>query len=179
VTWIGIDPGIDGAMCVMEQDQDRAVDIWFYDCPTYQDGKKRRIDVAGLIDLFRGIDPGHSHAFLEKVSAGVFSMPGQKMGSVSAFSFGYGYGVWMGVLAALKIPYTLVTPNAWKKAMMNGEPKEKGASRAVARRLYPDQLAESLSRKRDHNRSDSCLLAEYGRRLLIQRPHRSFGAQPE
>ena len=50
--------------------------------------------------------------------------------------------------------------------MMDGEPKEKDASRVVARRLYPAQTEEWLSRKKDHNRADALLLATYGRRLL-------------
>jgi crossover junction endodeoxyribonuclease RuvC len=103
-------------------------------------------------------DPKRLLVVIEKVGA----MP--KQGVASVFTFGYGFGVWIGALAALEIPYQLVTPQAWKKLLMAGEPKEKDASRVVARRMWPSQTEESLSRKKDHGRADAALLAEYGRR---------------
>jgi hypothetical protein len=48
-----------------------------------------------------------------------------------------GYGMWIGILAALHIPYTLVTPNRWKKEMMAGMGKEKEASCVRAAQLFP------------------------------------------
>ena len=77
-----------------------------------------------------------------------------------------GYGIWIGILEALKIPYTEVPPQTWKRLLMAGERKEKDASRAVARRLWPDQTEEALSRRKDHGRADAALIAEYARRVL-------------
>lgn len=157
---IGIDPGLDGAVCVICGE-----DIEFLDTPTYQDGKRRRLDVSACASLLRefsyhvgGNRP--AQVFLELVG----TRPGE--GAVGAFSFGRGLGNWEGILAALQIPYTLVRPQAWKAVMMPGEPKEKDASRVVARRLFPAQTEESLSRKKDHNRADALLIAEFGRRKL-------------
>ena len=48
---------------------------------------------------------------------------------------------------------------------ITGALEEKDASRIVARRLWPLQTEEALSRKKDHGRADAALIAEYGRRL--------------
>lgn len=160
---IGIDPGLDGSVCVIYGE-----DIDFHDTPTYQDGKRRRISTVDCAAILRKIkaDVGRTakvRACLELVG----TRPGE--GAVGAFSFGRGMGNWEGILAALQIPYELVRPQAWKAAMMPGEPKEKDASRVVARRLFPVQTEEALSRKKDHNRADALLIAEFGRRKLSGR----------
>lgn len=69
-------------------------------------------------------------------------MPGQ--GTASMFSFGHAAGVAEGVVTALGLPLTLVTPQAWKRAAgLIGS--DKAAALAVASRLFP---AAPLSRKR-------------------------------
>jgi hypothetical protein len=80
------------------------------------------------------------------------------------FGFGKGYGMWIGIVAALEIPYTLVTPQAWKKELMQGI-KDKDAGRLRAMQLFP-AYNEWLVRKRDIGRADALLIAEYGRRQL-------------
>ena len=88
-------------------------------------------------------------------------MPEQ--GVTSTFSMGHGLGLWEGILSALGVPYQMVTPQAWKKAMMAGQEKEKDASRQVAMRLFPSTIPK-LSLKKHHGRSDALLIAEYLRR---------------
>ena len=90
---------------------------------------------------------------IEKQSA----RPGQ--GVSSTYKIGYGYGVLIGVLAALKFPVVEVAPATWKRATgLTGKDKE--ASRALARSLWPD--CELLSRKGDHGRAEALLIARYG-----------------
>ena len=48
---------------------------------------------------------------------------------------GYGYGLWVGILAALQVPYTPVRPAVWKKAFSLGKDKEQ--SRLRAQQLFP------------------------------------------
>lgn len=152
----GIDPGITGAVAVIDSSSG---EIEIHDVVVYEDGKRRRIDAAGCFALLRDIKAdGPLKVFIEK------SQPMPKNGSIGCFGLGYSFGVWIGILSALEIPYTLVTPQAWKKSLMPGEPKEKDSSRVVARRLFPSQTEEWLSRKKDHGRADAILLAEYGRR---------------
>lgn len=87
------------------------------------------------------------------------AQPMPKQGVVSTFTIGRNYGVVIGVLAALGIPYREVAPGTWKRAMGLDSDKEK--SRSLARSLWPEA---PLGRKKDHNRAEALLLAEWGRR---------------
>jgi crossover junction endodeoxyribonuclease RuvC len=156
-TYIGIDPGITGAVAFLTDDGE----IEIVDTPTYQDGNRTRIDAAHCSNILNDLILSDGvNVFIEK------SQPMPRDGCVQSFGTGYSFGLWVGILAALEIPYTLITPQAWKKAMMPGEAKEKDASRIVARRLWPQQTEQYLSRKKDHGRADALLMAEYGRRLM-------------
>ena len=85
------------------------------------------------------------------------------------FNFGKGFGLWLGILAGLGIPHTLVTPQAWKKEMMQGM-GDKDAARIRAQELFP-HCVDSLSRKKDIGRADALLIAEYGRRQMARDGH--------
>ena len=84
-------------------------------------------------------------------------MPGQ--GPRSMFTTGYGYGLWIGLLTTLQLPYTPIRPGIWKRTLALGKDKE--ASRVRAMQLYP---GADLRRKRDHGRAEALLLAPYGLR---------------
>ena len=97
------------------------------------------------------------YAVVEKVNA----FPGQGVSSV--WKFAQAYGSVLACLACAGIPIHLVTPTVWKKHYnLPGKDKEK--ARALAIRLFP--TVEGLSRKKDHNRAEAVLLAEYGRMKL-------------
>ena len=156
-TFIGIDPGKTGAIAAIYSDQT----IWLTDCPTIKVGKnKTELDFRGMVSTLKQ-HKNNSYAVIEKVSA----MPGQ--GVTSMFSFGKNFGAWQGILASLDIPFELVTPQAWKKVMMAGQPKEKDAARLVASQMFP-QASEELKRKKDIGRADALLMAEYIRRKKNQ-----------
>jgi crossover junction endodeoxyribonuclease RuvC len=82
----------------------------------------------------------------------------QGTGATSAFSFGRGFGVVEGVLAALFIPHTLVRPQSWTKAL--GVSRDKGSHRAAASRLWP-QHADLFARAKDDGRADAALLCHW------------------
>jgi crossover junction endodeoxyribonuclease RuvC len=64
----------------------------------------------------------------------VHAMPGQ--GVTSMFNFGHSCGTVMGVLGAMGLPCSLVTPQSWKKAAgLIGTDKD--AARARAIQLWP------------------------------------------
>ena len=137
----GIDPGAKGAIALLDYDH-----VEIFDMPII--GKEvNGIEIASIFGEFRP-----SHIFLEQVNS--FGM-----GRTSAYNFGQGVGVLKGVFQALKIPYTLVTPQKWKKSY--GLSKEKDHSRLLATRLYP-QLADQFKRKMDDGRSEALLIAKYG-----------------
>ena len=84
------------------------------------------------------------------------------MGAASAFNFGKGAGMWLGILAGMGIPYAEVHPTTWKGRMLRDQGKGKDASRVKALAVWP-QTAKSLARKKDHGRADALLMAAYGR----------------
>jgi crossover junction endodeoxyribonuclease RuvC len=125
---IGIDPGLSGAIIVLKND----VPMFQYRMPTMKIGSANRVNASALAAMLKPYlyfdEP--LHAYVELVS----SMPGQ--GVASMFSFGHAAGVIQGVLGALEISVTMVTPQAWKKrAGLMG--KDKDASRTLAIQMWP------------------------------------------
>lgn len=155
---LGIDPGLTGAIAAITS----AGNIELHDCPILNVGKKHTCNPAGMAAILRGYQDS-SEGLLVGIEK-VHSMPGQ--GVASTFCFGEGYGVWLGILAALGIRHELITPQAWKKSLMNGQVKDKDASRLVALRLFPE-VCEQLKLKRHHGRADALLIAEYLRRKAV------------
>ena len=92
MTYIGIDPGKDGALALI---MDKAVTIIPFD--------ERGYEIA--LAHIKGSD---ARCCLERVGA----MPGQ--GVTSMFKFGENFGFIRGLLQANGIPYELVTPQKWK-----------------------------------------------------------------
>ena len=151
--YIGIDPGLDGAIAVKGKD---FFDI--YDTPTFTvvngKKKKRHCDAVGMAEILKTYPAEDCHIALEKIH----SMPGQ--GVASMFSMGEGFGIWKGLIAMGGFKLTLVTPQSWKKSMMHGMGKEKDAARVRAIELFP-HLYEQLKLKKHHGRADALLIAEF------------------
>ena len=121
-------------------------------------------DALEIVRVLRSYsEKDECHVFLEKSQA----MPGQ--GSVSMFNYGVGFGTLLGVLAALKIPHTLVHPKTWCKVMHQGTTAGEAKERSLeaARRLYPQvELIRPRCRKPDEGYIDALLLAGYAKRVL-------------
>ena len=84
-------------------------------------------------------------------------MPGQ--GVASTFKFGKAAGAIEAVVMLLGIPTVIVAPAVWKKAFgLRGGKANKEASRQYALRKFPSAHA-LLSRKKDHQRAEACLIA--------------------
>jgi crossover junction endodeoxyribonuclease RuvC len=92
---IGIDPGLSGAIAVINGTDSLIV----IDMPTMtveRNGKaKRQVSATELAQLLGDAKSDDCHVFVEKVSA----MAGQ--GVTSVFSFGRSFGMIEGILAAL------------------------------------------------------------------------------
>jgi len=152
---IGIDPGLTGAVAVIFAPENVAL----FDAPTQRvkvnKSEKSELLPLEMADYLRQVKTqGRCHCFLESVHA----MKDQ--GVTGMFNFGKGFGMWIGILAALEIPHTFVTPQAWKKALMQGV-KDKDAARGRAQQLFPAATSQ-LSRKKDIGRADALLIAKYG-----------------
>lgn len=146
---IGIDPGLSG--CLVAISEITGLHCRHLHMPTTKLGKSGRVDGAAVVSWLSTFNV--NHAYIERVSA----MP--KQGVSSTFTFGHGAGVLEGVLEARNIPYTLVAPQAWRKAA--GLPSGKDASRARAIQLYPG--IDDLRRKgKGQALADALFIARYG-----------------
>lgn len=148
---IGIDPGISGAVALWD-DSVQALQVW--DMPTLKVRGKSTLNEPELADILSRLAFTADHVYIEQVHA----MP--KQGTVSMFSFGMSYGIVKGILAALDLPTTYVTPQSWQRQMQ--VPKGgKDSSRSRALQLLP-RYASLFSRVRDNGRSDAALIALFG-----------------
>ncbi|WP_370609501.1 crossover junction endodeoxyribonuclease RuvC [Citrobacter portucalensis] len=146
---LGIDPGCSGAL-VLVTEQGGYID--HLAMPTIKVGTKSRVNGAAVAAWVRQY--GITHAYLEQVGA----MPGQ--GTASMFTFGHAAGVAEGILQGLNIPYTLVTPQAWKKsAGLIGSDKDAARSRAI--QLYPE-LRVLDAKAKGQAIADALLIARFG-----------------
>lgn len=170
--YIGIDPGLNGALAVIDEDVIGIPGLGYmvgvFDTPTLQvesNGKVRnKYNTAGMAELLSYIYecPSMSERYVMVTLESVHSMP--KQGVASSFTFGEGLGIWKGIIAARGFSLELPSPQRWKKAMLADQGKDKDASRFKAIQLFPS-LATQLARKKDDGRAEALLLAEYGRRL--------------
>ena len=125
---LGVDPGASGAIVLLEDGKP----IEWAMMPTMKIGTTTRVNAVALAAIIRSYMKQDEPliAFVEQVHA----MP--KQGVSSMFSFGHSCGVIAGVLGALEIPTTFVTPQSWKKREgLIGNDKD--ASRYKAIMLWP------------------------------------------
>jgi len=149
----GIDPGISGAISVLENK--KVIEV--FEMPTMIDGKKnkRQVNGAQVSNIIKE-RLGKEKEIIVVVEH-VNAMPGQ--GVTSMFNFGQSFGVIKGVCAALNIPIHFVRPTKWKKHF-NLIKTNKDASRTKVIEVYPE-ISSELSRKKDANKADAILIARY------------------
>ncbi len=150
---IGIDPGLSGAIAVLE---DIKV-LSLFEMPVMAEGKKnkRQLNSAQLVNIIKENTNGDEEiaVIVEQVNA----MPGQ--GVTSMFNFGQTFGAIKGVCAALGLPIFFVRPSKWKKyfELINSS---KDASRTKVIEMYPS-FSKQLAKKKDVNKSDAILIARF------------------
>lgn len=152
---IGIDPGINGAICLFKDG--KIVDV--FEMPKMAVGKKNKSQVNAsqifneIQKAIEGEDKTKVIAVIEQVSA----MPGQ--GVTSMFNFGQSFGILKGICTAMQLPMYFVRPAKWKK-YFNLLNSEKDASRTRAIEIFP-YFSSQLSRKKDSNKADAILIASF------------------
>ena len=157
--YIGIDVGLSGALCFMEE-----TNITIAPIPIIMNTKKKSgklYDIPTLNTILRAWSIRPCFATLETITG--FG-PG---GLTAGISIGRGAGIIEALLAAHNIQYQAVHPKVWQKALFNSINKNdtKSASILVAKRLYPKiNLIPEGCRKPSDGFSDALLLAEYGKR---------------
>ena len=152
---IGIDPGISGSICFL--DNGKILDV--IEMPLMTDGKKNKKQVNGsqvyneITKKIKQFEKNQIRVVIEHVSA----MPGQ--GVTSMFNFGQSFGILKGICTAMQLPMYFVRPAKWKK-YFNLLNSEKDASRTRAIEIFP-YFSSQLSRKKDSNKADAILIASF------------------
>ena len=152
---IGIDPGISGSICFLDNGTIKDV----LEMPTMTEGKKNKKQVNGsqiyneISFRIKTYEKKNIKVVIEQVSA----MPGQ--GVTSMFNFGQSFGILKGICSAMQLPIYFVRPAKWKK-YFNLINSEKDASRTRAIEIFP-YFSSNLSKKKDSNKADAILIASY------------------
>ena len=152
---IGIDPGISGSICFLQDG--KILDV--IEMPTMTEGKKNKRQVNGsqiyneILKRITKYEKQEIRVVIEQVSA----MPGQ--GVTSMFNFGQSFGILKGLCSAMQLPMYFVRPAKWKK-YFNLINSEKDASRTRAIEIYP-YFSSQLSKKKDSNKADAILIANF------------------
>ena len=151
---IGIDPGLSGAIAILEGKKV----IKIFDMPVMAEGKKnkKQLNSAQLTNILKE-NTSFKNEEIAVVVEQVNAMPGQ--GVTSMFNFGQSFGAIKGICAALNLPIFFVRPSKWKKhfELINSS---KDSSRTKVIEMYP-HLSNQLSKKKDVNKSDAILIARF------------------
>ena len=142
-TYIGIDPGKSGAIAFIPP----IGEPWTI--------KNTSTD----LELVEAVEEAKELGFelfatIEKVNA----MPGN--GVTGMFKFGGSFHSLQMLCTALRVPFELVSPQKWQKALTCLTGGDKNVTKSRAQNLFPTV-------KVIHANADALLLAEYGRRLSL------------
>ena len=128
--YIGVDPGLTGAICAIDDDDNVLLKM-----QTPLNGKKE-IDcriIAIQIQKLKRNSSGKVFGVLEKVGA----MPGQ--GVVAMFTFGHAVGEVKATLKIMTVPFQEVTPQTWKAEILKGLPWKAQTTRYKADKHFTDE----------------------------------------
>jgi len=159
---LGIDPGFSGALawyCPEDKRLIAAVPMPLKPPSAIAPGERQRaeIDPIRLAQIIHRAGVPRI-AVVEKVSAS------PQMGVTSAFRFGEGHGIILGVLAAMGVPVRPAWPSVWKSGL--GLSSDKKASLKLAVELFPEWSVTFTRDARSADLSEAALLAYFGVRFL-------------
>jgi hypothetical protein len=161
---IGIDPGANGAI-------------------TCLDGNGKVEFIKPMPKIASGLDSSYLNEIIEsigKVDCVFIEDVHAIFGSAAkaTFTFGKTCGIIEGIIIANRLPYTYVQPKVWQKEMFQGvkevrKPKTnrvdtKAMSELACKQLFPAVKFTATDRctKTHDGMTDSCLIAEWGRRKV-------------
>lgn len=149
---LGIDPGLDGALAFYNEGGLQDI----YEIPAVKStGRGREVLWSELNQQWDERFLLAEHVFLERVNAR------PKDGGASAFKFGSIYGGLRGMIVAKRLPYNLVTPTVWMKAMGVGL-GSKEASCLRAEQLFPGFSFRGPRNGKKDGVAEAALIAKYG-----------------
>lgn len=156
---LGIDPGLNGAVALVELHTGELVEV--FDMPTLTLKGKRTINEYGLAQIVDDYSQAIRDAWIERT----WPRPTDRLNI--AFDFALAYGLARGVVAASFIPLHDASPQAWKRAMGIPAGADKDASRHAASLIWP-RAHIRWPAKRHHGRAEAALIAAYGRRQMAR-----------
>lgn len=142
-TFIGIDSGKQGAVTVVTPQSHGSDLVEITDTPMSGD----EYDLVAMAHLLRPFSGRQVMVAVEKPMA----MPNQS--SPATLSQGMGFGIWLGILGALQLPFELVIPQRWRKVMLAGLPKGEGETpeaRKKRLKMVSVQQAQRLAPRYSH-----------------------------
>lgn len=148
MVYIGIDPGIKGAIAFVQSDPP---DYAVQPMPSYSDQDKLRKTFEIVGDLIK--HGSHFKVVIEKAG-----MRPNQSGTITTL---VNYGILLGICIAYQIPYEEISSMKWKKYFNLS--KDKALSIKKAKELFP-LLAETIGKS--DGMAEALLIAEYGRRKL-------------
>lgn len=149
---LGIDPGLDGALAFYNEGGLQDI----LEIPAVKStGRGREVLWSELNQKWDELFLLAEHVFLERVNARPLD------GGSSAFKFGSIYGGLRGMIVAKRIPYDLVTPTVWMKAMGVGL-GSKEASCLRAEQLFPGFSFRGPRGGKKDGVAEAALIAKYG-----------------
>lgn len=149
MNYLGIDPGLNGGMCIID-DNGNIIDSIVM--PTFRDPKGKRIfDAQGIYKWIQ------SHNYASPVSlAGIEKpIPMPRLPSNVLLSLGYGNGVLVGIMTALLIPFQMVRAQEWQKKILTSVTAGTTKQRSI-------QYAQQMQPKYDWRENERCRVAHDG-----------------
>lgn len=175
---IGIDAGLTGAIATLDERGDFR---YLADLPVATRRSVKWIDGAELLTMLFAarhtnqparVFVEYMHAFPLNRSGDTEESGAARGNNLHAASMkGAVLGSILAILQVAELPYELIVPQSWKRALELMMPKasyqeRKLASLVRARELFPKA---DLARTKDHGRAEALLIAYYGHKFVAKR----------
>lgn len=153
--FIGIDPGVSGAIAIIDKYQDVLL---------LSDWPGDEVAAAALVSKTAPMSVASCiRAAIEKVHA---MAPAKKASPNRMFKFGTNYGIWKGIFAAFDIPFVEVRPVEWQKGVIH-KAQDKKPALAAASRMFPKAEVYGPKGGGKDGRADALLIADWCRRQYL------------
>lgn len=161
--YMGIDSGATGAIGIIVRNKAFVADI-----PTLKikrkGGSKTEFNLPEIAKAFLYIKKYRSN-FQVILEEALVQVGGKGANAYTGFRVGVAFGMWPLFLTVLGFSFERVSPITWKSKMgLRGKGKEDSRLKALG--MFPQA---DILRKKDHNRAEALLLAEYHCRCLTGR----------
>ena len=161
--YIGIDPGLSGAIAKIEGNNVEIIPM-----PVYETENAKKLNLRVLESWFQELDRTTTNIVIEYAAVGGFDFQGRTQGVASTYKIGFNYGLILGLLTGLGFSFDIVASHKWQRHMFPRIKKSgtKTTSIGTAKELYPQvNLIPNRGRVDNHNWADALLIAEYCRRI--------------